>query len=72
VKVGDLVKLKSCASTGWADERRPTQEYERLGIITEWAVHEDGPLTSGWVRWNGNIDWDIEYLEDLELLSESR
>ena len=72
MKVGDLVKLKSCASSLSTDVRRPTQEYERLGIITEWTAHEDGPLASGWVRWNGNIDWDIEYLEDLELVNESR
>jgi len=70
MKVGDLVKLKDCASLGYTDEPRAREEYGRIGIIAEWA--EDGPLASGWVRWCGNVDWDIEYVEDLEIINESR
>ena len=73
MKIGDLVKLSGHAVKQWhTTERRPAKEYERVGIITEWTAHEDGPLASGWVQWSGNIDWDIEYLEDLELINESR
>ena len=57
MKVGDLVKLNYDDLAEFED---------RVGIITEWAD------CSGWVQWAGNPDWDIEYEEDLELISESR
>jgi len=58
VKVGDLVKL--------SDRANPDGLDDRVGIITEWQS------ITGWVQWAGNSDWDIEYQEDLEVLSESR
>ncbi len=72
MKVGDLVKLSGHASIGWTTERRPAKEYDRAGIITEWSAHQDGPMASGWVQWGGNVDWDIEYLEDLEVINAGR
>ena len=76
MKIGDLVKLNGDA---WSARKhnptrsgRPAEDFQRVGIITEWTAHEDGPLASGWVQWSGNIDWDIEYLEDLELINASR
>ena len=70
MRVGDLVKLIPEAVEGRM--RRPERDYERVGVITEWTAHDDGPLASGWVWWSGNFDWDIEYVEDLEVVSESR
>ena len=72
MKIGDLVKLNINNTPKHLRAKRPAQEYERVGIITEWTSHEDGPLASGWVQWSGNPDWDIEYLEDLEVVNESR
>ena len=72
MKIGDLVKLNDDAKKHRLHAKRPAQEYERVGIITEWTSHEDGPLASGWVQWSGNPDWDIEYLEDLEVVNASR
>ncbi len=57
MKVGDLVKLNYDDLAEFED---------RVGIITEWES------CSGWVQWAGNSDWDIEYEEDLEVISESR
>jgi hypothetical protein len=62
MKVGDLVKLHDDAH----HVSRPGEHWDRVGIITEWES------VSGWVQWAGNSDWDIEYQEDLEVLSESR
>mgnify|MGYP003118346032 CR=1 FL=1 len=59
MKVGDLVKLSYGARWGDALD-------DRVGIIAEWES------CSGWVQWAGNYDWDIEYEEDLEVISESR
>jgi hypothetical protein len=70
VKIGDLVKLNSSATEGIELNPRPPNDYERVGIVTEWEKQES-PLASGWVRWGGNVDWDIEYEEDLEIISES-
>ena len=61
MKVGDLVRL---TPDGAALVSR--EHCDRVGIITEWKS------CSGWVQWAGNPDWDIEYEEDLEVLSESR
>jgi len=69
MKVGDLVKLNKDAPDAPGINSRPPSEFGRIGIITEWKAHEDGPLLSGWVRWGGNVDWDIEYAEDLEVVS---
>ena len=63
MQVGDLVKLinNSC------------KDSKRIGIVTEFTCHgENGPLASGWVQWAGNSDRDIEYVEDLEVISASR
>ena len=57
MKVGDLVKLNYDDLAEFED---------RVGIITEWES------CSGRVQWAGKSDWDIEYEEDLEIISESR
>ena len=69
MKVGDLVKLNENAQRVVA---RPTSDWDRVGIITEWTAHQEGPLASGWVQWASRPDWDIEYCEDLEVISEGR
>ena len=60
MKVGDLVKLN------YVGVQVRIALEDRVGIITEWES------CSGWVQWAGNSDWDIEYEEDLEIISESR
>jgi len=69
VKVGDLVKL--------LDDRdvQRNNEYinpESLGLIVEWTCDDDGPSASCWIQWAGNPVWDCMYVEDLELINESR
>jgi hypothetical protein len=73
MKVGDLVRLNEEAKRPSHITGRPDSDWSRVGILTEFTVHgEDGPLASGFVQWGGNADWDVEYAEDLEVISASR
>ena len=58
MKVGDLVQEKL---TMWTGDR-----LGRIGIVME--IAENSPLAH-WVRWCGNVDWDIIYPEDVIILS---
>tara|TARA_Y100000590_G_scaffold325107_1_gene368810 strand:- start:100 stop:309 length:210 start_codon:yes stop_codon:yes gene_type:complete len=65
MKVGDLVQEKL---TMWSGDR-----LGRVGIVMEIAeTLADVTLDQGfgaWVRWCGNVDWDIIYPEDVIILS---
>jgi hypothetical protein len=74
VKVGDLVRLLDDAEV-----RHNNQDIDpaSVGLVTE--VEEEwseprGPGRHGWrwVVWSGNPDWDCMYVEDLEVVNESR
>jgi hypothetical protein len=76
VKVGDLVKLLD-----EPEARRNNQDVspDSVGLVVkmnlvaaERGVHTEGPLASRWVQWIGKPDWDIMYVEDLEVVSEGR
>ena len=61
MKVGDLVKKRTLD--------------KKLGIIVEVDVAEwyrNKGRAVIWVRWVGNVDWDLHWTEDLEVLNESR
>ena len=65
MKVGDLVTRLE--RDGQSDE---------LGIVTElthdFEIDEEEPHEAVFVRWNGNVDWDMEWMEELEVVSENR
>ena len=65
MKVGDLVQEKLRMWTG--------DQLGRVGIVMEIAeTLADVTLGQGfgaWVRWCGNVDWDIIYPEDVIILS---
>ena len=72
MQVGDLVKLNDAPYQ--RGQNRPDSDYARIGIWTEIIpATENGPtprpLSTGWVQWVGNSDWDCEYTEDLEVIS---
>ena len=70
MKVGDLVKL---IDEPYQQATRTAKEFGRIGILAEFTCHgKDGPLASGFVHWSGNCDLEIEYAEDLEVISASR
>ena len=61
MKVGDLVRLRALD--------------KKFGIIVEvsdakWYNNKGRSVI--WVRWVGNVDWDLHWTEDLEVLNESR
>ena len=70
MQVGDLVTLRDIPRTR---QHRTHHYFGKMGIIVEWDDDEEassvGPC--GWVKWPFNFDWDIEYEEDLELISGS-
>ena len=66
MKVGDLVRLNEHAERVSV---RPESHWDRVGIIVEWDGM--GGEHGGWVQWADNADWDIEYEDDLEVISES-
>ena len=74
MKVGDLVKLLDDARVHMDNSDIGS---ESLGVIVEdgdeWSV-DKGPDRPGWrwVKWPENPDWDCMYVEDLEVISESR
>ena len=49
---------------------------KKIGIVTEITSDSDAErwplLSTVWVRWIGNTDWDLHWPEDLEILNESR
>ena len=62
MQVGDLVQEKL---TMWSGDR-----LGRVGIVMEIAENSPGvPVGGHWVRWCGNVDWDIIYPEDVITLS---
>ena len=61
MKVGDLVRLRALD--------------KKFGIIVEvsdakWYNNKGRAVI--WVRWVGNVDWDLHWTEDLDVLNESR
>ena len=66
MQVGDLVQEKLTMWTG--------DQLGRVGIVMEVAeTIADVTLGQGfgaWVRWCGNVDWDIVYPEDFVILSQ--
>ena len=70
MKVGDLVKLLNDPDV---HGNNPNIDPNKLGLIVEWTCNGDtGPLASAWIMWQNNSDCDCLFLEDLEVISESR
>jgi len=70
VQVGDLVKLLDNPEVHRNNEEIPP---DSIGVVVEDHLGDLGdPLASMWVQWNGRRDWDSMYVEDLEIVSESR
>ena len=70
MKVGDMVKLIDDPNVR---SSHPCADFNAVGIITEFTCHErDDPHGSGWVQWGDKPDWNIEYGEDLEVISAHR
>ena len=70
MKVGDLVKLLNDPDV---HGNNPYIDPNALGLIVEWTCHGDsGPLASAWIKWQNYSDWDCLFVEDLEVISESR
>ena len=71
MKVGDLVKLLDNPEV---QENNMGIDSESVGIILEmpaWMCLGE-LVVCAWVQWSGNPDWDSMFLEDLEIVSESR
>ena len=69
MKVGDLVKL---IDEPYGAASRSTSDFERIGILIDIqpaSADDSRLLSTGWVRWASNSDWDCEYVEDLEVVS---
>ncbi len=73
MKVGDLVRLLDDPEVHRNNGGIPP---DSIGIVVEEpSTPVFGPrdaLDSRWVQWNGRWDWDSMYIEDLEIISESR
>ena len=69
MKVGDLVKL---ADVDFTHATRDAVDFNRIGLVVECHPTKGSysGLVSGWVQWENNRDWDIEYANDLEIISE--
>jgi len=67
MQVGDLVKVVDST-----DVLVPISLWNLnlIGVIAKISDEErHGPFASVWVQWLGNIDWDIEYIKNLEVIS---
>ena len=73
MKVGDLVRLLDDPEVHRNNGEIPA---DSIGVVVEEVVlpHHacEPPLWSAWVQWNGRSDWDSMFVEDLEIISESR
>ncbi len=73
MKVGDLVRLVDDREVHMNNGEIPP---DAIGIVVEVPSQDvfgpGGALDSRWVQWNGRWDWDSMYIEDLEIISESR
>ena len=73
MKVGDLVRLLDDPEV-----RRNNQDipHDSIGFVVEEpstaCFQKGGALPSMWVQWPGRGDWDSMFVEDLEIVSESR
>lgn len=82
MKVGDLVRIKNDPEVIQVHCRHDGSGSitpEHVGLVMEWnpvcksrPVNFAGQKGDGWVLWSGRIDWDIEYEEDLEIVSEAK
>ena len=71
MKVGDLVQIRP------SRHQLQTEPYiGKVGIVVEQNAPADELFdgvdyvpTMWWVQWQGNIDWDIEWEGDLQVLS---
>ena len=73
MQVGDLVKLID--EPYQRGPNRPASDYKRIGILIDIqpaSADDSRLLSTGWVRWASNFDWDCEFTEDLEIISASR
>ena len=67
MRVGDLVKVVDNASMFM-----PISQWNLnlIGVVTELGDSDwYGPHASVCVQWLGNTDWDIEYIKNLEVIS---
>ena len=69
MKVGNLVQQKP------SRHQLPNEPYiGKLGIVVEQNAPADGfdpsLIEMWWVQWQGNWDWDIEWEQDLKVVSE--
>ena len=65
MKVGDLVKLNRMSRL------YNTEHAHDIGLITKVKPHGKAPV-SCYVLWNSTNHQEIEWLEELEVVSESR
>jgi hypothetical protein len=71
MKVGNLVQMKPSL------HQLPNEPYiGKLGIVVEqnapideFDLNAEG-VEMWWVQWQGNCDWDIEWEQNLKVLSE--
>jgi len=69
MQVGDLVKLIDAPHQ--RGPSRPASDFKRTGVLVECTFRmQRGDLI--WVQWIGNSDWDCEYIEDLEGISDGQ
>jgi hypothetical protein len=66
VQVGDLVRLLDDPEVHGNNGEIPP---DAVGIVVE---ESSTNWPSMWVQWGGRWDWDSMYIEDLEIISESR
>ena len=80
MKVGNLVQMKPSlqqlpnepyiGKLGIVVEQNaPTDEFDPNGVESEAERHAEG-TEMWWVQWQGNCDWDIEWEQNLKVLSE--
>ena len=65
MQIGDLVKPRIGGSS-------LLEPFDVIGVIVEWEPDYSETEGCGWVRWSRQPDFNIEYEEDLEVISESK
>ena len=67
MKIGDLVKMLDDHEVR---RSHPHHDFNAVGIIKEWTCHgSEGPLASCTVLWSGSNIEDVEFAEDLVLIT---
>ena len=70
MKAGYLVRVNSAVTVkDWLSEKPIPVDHNTIGMVMEVDEDTAGMPTGFWVKWHGNWDWDICYLDDLEVVS---